>query len=837
MGAGASESDRRASCSAAGLDKTPLTFLGARPRAHEPTAANSKYYNPVVMSFIRDDWVKQQLRLRQNAYTVLRKTRIATGTWNVNAKKPLAPSESAQLVQWLQGSDSDGTLPDIVALGFQEVVDLNAVNVVVNSNPSAQRSAAWEEVLLTALNQHLAAGGGVSPDRQYKIVKERHLVGILLLVFVRLDHVDHVRDQDGATAGVGIMGMMGNKGGAAIRLTFYGSSLCFCCAHLAAHRENVTGRNADYQNILSKIEFGVSASSSSCYDGSSSECVASNSLAGSGSVGILSHDFVFWLGDLNYRIQDDVAMDEVFRLSEGGPTHWAKLWSHDQLNIERRRGNVLKGFEEGPLQFAPTYKFQAGTSVYEKRPEKKLRAPAWCDRILWKAKTPGHVELLSYNAVPALDLSDHKPVHAFFDVQITHQVESKKAQVLREIMMQLDKWENENMPRVKLLQSDGLQPSSGVVGFTHVRYGVQQTKTLVVENTGLVVAHFRFIPKLEEVTVCKPWLHVSPTFGMIPPREKLVIRLTTLVDDSIAHGLSSGQEGLDDTMIMRIENGRDYFIVVSGQYDNSCFGTTLEQLITRTEPVRHIKVPTHGSSRSANHPSQQRVSGGSVQKIPKELWRMVNDIYEHAMDDVDLFLEPGDQAEIVQLREALDTGHEFPAHRGSSTAELLVSWLQSLRESVIPDDVLVSALANGHANVAQTCRLLLDQLSPLRFNVIIYLISFLKELLNRRQTNRSNPEALAAVFSSCLVSRPQIQRAASKSTDDRCSLLSTPLSSASTVSTSFSSSGSSQSALGLLIVDDRSRRSTCDSDQTNASQQWTEAMRPLLLYWLTTSAL
>lgn len=831
MEAGASEVDRRASCSAAGLDKTPLAFLGARPRAHEPTAANSKYYNPVVMSFIRDDWVKQQLRLRQSAYTELRKTRIVTGTWNVNAKKPLAPSEAAQLVQWLQSSGANGELPDIVALGFQEVVDLNAVNVVVNSNPSAQRSAAWEEVLLTALNQHLAAGGG---DRQYKILKERHLVGILLLVFVRLDHVDHVRDQDGATAGVGIMGVMGNKGGAAIRLMFYGSSLCFCCAHLAAHRENVTGRNADYQNILSKIEFGGSTSS---YDGSSSECAFSSGLAGSSSVGILSHDFVFWLGDLNYRIQDDVAVDEVFRLSEGGPSHWAKLSPHDQLNIERRRGNVLKGFEEGPLLFAPTYKYQAGRSIYEKRPEKKLRAPAWCDRILWKAKTPAHVELLAYNAVPALDLSDHKPVHAFFDVQITHQVESKKTQVLREIMMQLDKWENENMPRVKLLQSDGLQPSSGVVGFTHVRYGVQQTKTLVVENTGLVVAHFRFIPKLEEVTVCKPWLHVSPTFGMIPPREKLVIRLTTLVDDAIAHGLSSGEESLDDTMIMRIENGRDYFIVVSGQYDNSCFGTTLEQLITRTEPVRHVKVPTHGGSRSPNYPTQQRGNGGSAQKIPKELWRVVNDIYEHAMDDVDLFLEPGDQAEIVQLREALDTGHEFPVHRGSSTAELLVSWLQSLRESVIPDEILVSALANGHANVAQTCRLLLDQLSPLRFNVLIYLISFLKELLNRRQINRSSPEALAAVFSSCLVSQPHIQRVASKSADDRCSLLSAPLSSASTVSTSYSSSGSNQSALGLLIVDDRSRRSTCDSEQTNASQQWTEAMQPLLLYWLTTSAL
>jgi phosphatidylinositol-bisphosphatase len=40
-------------------------------------------------------------------------------------------------------------------------------------------------------------------------------------------------------------------------------------------------------------------------------------------------------------------------------------------------------FEEGPLTFKPTYKYQPGTDLYEQRPDKKLRAPAWCDRILW----------------------------------------------------------------------------------------------------------------------------------------------------------------------------------------------------------------------------------------------------------------------------------------------------------------------------------------------------------------------------------------------------------------------------------------------------------------------
>ncbi|KAG6587362.1 Inositol polyphosphate 5-phosphatase [Phytophthora cinnamomi] len=514
-------------------------------------AANGKYYNPVVMDIIREDWIQQQLQQRQAAYTELRPTRVVTGTWNVNAKKPLAPAEAAKIVHWLQPQTHAQALepPDLVALGFQEIVDLNAVNVVVNSALTVQRSSAWEEAVLMALNWHIGpSSGGEGPAVQYKVVLEKHLVGILLLVFVRLDHWDHVKEIKGATAGVGIMGVMGNKGGAAVRLKFYSSTLCFVCAHLAAHRENVAGRNADYLNILSKVQFGDSAE-----DGAAPIQDISGRFW-TGEPSILNHDFVFWIGDLNYRIQDTLSTEEVFRLAESGRS-LDKLVQHDQLTIERQRGNVLKGFQEGPLSFPPTYKFQAGTSEYEKRPEKKLRAPAWCDRVLWRAKSPSDVKLRSYNSVSALDLSDHKPVHALFDIQVKYQVESKKNEVIREIMLQLDKWENENMPKVRLLQEDGSTASSGVIAFSQLKFNVEQSKKVVIENTGLVVAHFRFIPKLEDVTVCKSWLNVAPMFGMIPPRDKMEIRITALVDESVAHGLTSGEETLDDTMILRVENG------------------------------------------------------------------------------------------------------------------------------------------------------------------------------------------------------------------------------------------------------------------------------------------
>ena len=125
---------------------------------------------------------------------------------------------------------------------------------------------------------------------------------------------------------------------------------------------------------------------------------------------------------MNYRIEEQVPVEEVFAKIEQGERGLKWLAERDQLNIERKQGRVFWGFEEGDCSlFPPTYKYQPGYDCYDQRPEKKIRAPAWCDRVLWRCRTTiNAVELLEYGR-SELRMSDHKPVRAALNILMKKQ--------------------------------------------------------------------------------------------------------------------------------------------------------------------------------------------------------------------------------------------------------------------------------------------------------------------------------------------------------------------------------------------------------------------------------
>jgi len=362
-------------------------------------------------------------------------------------------------------------------------VDLNAVNVAMDGK-SQQRSQFWLDKIRATVNMKKYNNG--DPMKLYNYLAHKNLVGLLICVFVRSPHAARVKYIHAASVGVGVMGVMGNKGGVSIRMQFYDSTLCFVCTHLAAHRENVAGRNADFANVFQKTAFDIGHEAVK-------EVIRGGSLkqwaTGTSQVTINDHDLVFWLGDLNYRVDDILTVEEVMELSNKGILD--ELLQNDQLNLERAAGRVFQGFQEGVINFKPTYKYQPNTDLYECRPDKKLRAPAWCDRILWMVQDSKHVTQINYQR-SEINISDHKPVMSTFAVTIKDVIQNKREEIYEEVMKLLDNYDNEALPMV------GLDRIS--LDFGEVRYDQTVTLPIKVTNTGSVLAQFRLVPKLEEVS-------------------------------------------------------------------------------------------------------------------------------------------------------------------------------------------------------------------------------------------------------------------------------------------------------------------------------------------------
>jgi hypothetical protein len=142
---------------------------------------------------------------------------------------------------------------------------------------------------------------------------------------------------------------------------------------------------------------------------------------------VLDHEICILSGDLNYRI-DSMPRDAI--VSAVRANNLNGLLARDQLLGARRRnpGHRLRGWEEKPIGFAPTYKYDVGTDSYDT--SEKRRSPAWCDRILYTGA--GRVKMEEYRRWEAPRTSDHRPVSGRFRIRVKEVVEERRERVRRE---------------------------------------------------------------------------------------------------------------------------------------------------------------------------------------------------------------------------------------------------------------------------------------------------------------------------------------------------------------------------------------------------------------------
>ncbi|XP_056350867.1 synaptojanin-1 isoform X3 [Oenanthe melanoleuca] len=360
-------------------------------------------------------------------YAKPKKIRVCVGTWNVNGGKQFRSIafRNQTLTDWLldapklagihEYQDRKNKPVDIFAIGFEEMVELNAGNIV---NASTTNQKLWAAELQKT----------ISRDYKYVLLASEQLVGVCLFVFIRPQHAPFIRDVAVDTVKTGMGGATGNKGAVAIRMLFHTSSLCFVCSHFAAGQSQVKERNEDFVEISRKLGFPMGRM-------------------------LFSHDYIFWCGDFNYRI--DLPNEEVKDLIR--QQNWDPLIAGDQLINQKNSGQIFRGFLEGKINFAPTYKYDLFSDDYDT--SEKCRTPAWTDRILWRRRkwpfdrsaedldllnasfhsdtnvpytwNPG--TLLHYGRAE-LKTSDHRPVVALIDIDIFEIEAEERQKVYKEVI-------------------------------------------------------------------------------------------------------------------------------------------------------------------------------------------------------------------------------------------------------------------------------------------------------------------------------------------------------------------------------------------------------------------
>ncbi|KAF3420519.1 hypothetical protein E2986_09276 [Frieseomelitta varia] len=313
-----------------------------------------------------------------------RELKIFIGTWNMNGQNP--PKE---LNDFMLPSDIE-TVPDLLAIGTQE---------------SCSERSEWEAALQETLGP------------SHVLLCSTGLGTLHLALFLRRDLIWFCSIHEDASFSTRTGTAFRTKGAVAIALMLFGTSFLFVTAHLTAHQDKVKERVNDIKRIVRNLDLPKELPTRH-----KSKDVTQN------------FDCVFWCGDLNFRLAQP--REEVIQWVTDTcfPQQLPINLHKDQLQTILNEGAVLRGFEEAPITFPPTYKYDPGTQNFDS--SSKQRTPAYTDRILFKGKghtrsyirrvsyensnshKDGVIECLVYDSVPSICTSDHKPVWGVFKTTI-----------------------------------------------------------------------------------------------------------------------------------------------------------------------------------------------------------------------------------------------------------------------------------------------------------------------------------------------------------------------------------------------------------------------------------
>jgi WD40 repeat protein len=359
---------------------------------------------------LQEDYLESEMKSLDAQYCEFEDIRALVMTWNAGASTPSSLRYSEQDSTFIQNLLQSSDTPEILIFGFQELVDLEdkkatvkglfkskKKDVVTDQERMSHQYRDWRDYLVRCLDDYMPQ------DCLYHLLHTSTLVGLFTCIFVKSTFRDRVRNLSSADVKRGMGGLHGNKGAIVVRFMVDDTSMCFINCHLAAGQSQANSRHNDIAAIMDSAILPVERDPSIRID---------SFMGGGDGTMILDHEICLLNGDLNYRI-DTMSRDTVVAAVKAN--NLAKLLDRDQLLVARRRNPAfkLRAFEEMPIQFAPTYKYDVGTDNYDS--SEKKRSPAWCDRLLHRGC--GRIKQLDYQR-HEVRVSDHRPVSGRFKFTI-----------------------------------------------------------------------------------------------------------------------------------------------------------------------------------------------------------------------------------------------------------------------------------------------------------------------------------------------------------------------------------------------------------------------------------
>ena len=424
--------------------------------------------------------LKSNLNDHKEDFSDTEKIKIYVATWNTSTTD-LSKNTSFNLDSLLIPKNPK-IIPDMYFLGFQEVIKLNARNIITIGEEKLQQILNdWDKKVSESLQK----------IGKYKKLVAMNLVGINFYWYILEVKFDKVKNISKKIVKTGFGGTTGNKGSCVINFDYENTSFSISCSHLVANNKNKRLKELVYilnlklntfynpeklkdkandqqdatkqtlEEIMAPEEDTIKTHQNSISIPSNSlqnSLLPKNDINNNTNDSLLFKDTDIWIlfGDLNFRI--DMDYEEFSEFIKNGNS-WDKLLEYDQfVKYKKASLSSVANIAEDLITFAPTYKYIINSDEFDYTPKEKMetekpkenenlhksgkkRNPSWCDRIFYKSNAfmtkEGKKIISGYEYGSVMDknfqTSDHRPVYQIFDVIIFKENPEKKELIEKEL--------------------------------------------------------------------------------------------------------------------------------------------------------------------------------------------------------------------------------------------------------------------------------------------------------------------------------------------------------------------------------------------------------------------